>query len=830
MASKQQYVRQYNAFRGVDFTSDPVDVADYRVQYAVNMWRDYENNNGSMIETIPGFRRIYRPSLTISEWKLNGLHQYRSTDKNGKTVDYLIIHLSNSLFYLNTATGKMFDSPIKSGSSDTYLTTYMENSESKSVMANNKLILVDGKNIITVEPNSGDDTGEYPLLAKTHLQVKRGDKASETYEKYIPTTYFDGEEYEAENLFSEYAYEKFNNDPPPKPDASGLLTYQIHSLNFELGVDEFEITMGGEKIKEGFSGGSSDSGDESGVFKEYQFDKETGQLKIKGFVRQRMNGEEGDGEFVATNYGQTLTVKGKVSGISFPHSNKYPSFLESNEKSSAIEAIAGCKRIAVFDKKIFFTGNPIFPNTVFWTSTDLTGYNNISYVGIYNFLNTGIGMTPNRDMVASSETLMIFKGDTVQDGSIYYLKPFDVENDVVPRYYSVTEGNAGIGCIGGAINFMDDTVFISKRGLDAVGKQLTNLERSIVHRSTNIDRKFLAEDLKNAQMVEWKGYLVISVNGHMYLADSRATYLDSTSNMQYEWFYLEGIGSYLTSELKGGFYQWNDNLSNVYRYWSGELPPDVDTNSKIIIKPDNNEEIIKGTLLEYGTTNKVWYSLETDEEGNVFKYLCYPSGEKTANEGAEFFPAEYLCVINDVLYFGTKQGGIYVFNTDKRGEIPESIYKDGKWLDSNYDSKEDFVGWIPQEYFSFDGLKYPSGIITKTDNVGVPYAVKNTINRSLVLRVGADPRTHSTITVEVLTDRSPTFDVVDKKESTESSFGMQDYEASSFDTYPFAFLTYREHKRKWIEKRYKIYNDAFCGILRLHSLSYRYEIGGNIKK
>lgn len=826
MANKQQYVRQYNSFRGVDFTSDPVDVADYRVQYAVNMWRDYENNNGSMIETIPGFRRIVRPSLAMPEWELNGLHQYRSTDENGKTVDYLIIHLRSSLFCLNTTTGKMFDFPIKSGS----LIAYMENSESKSVMANNKLVLVDGKNIITIEPNSGADKGIYPLLAKTHLQVEQGGKVSETYEKYIPTTYFDGEEYEAENLFSEYAYEKFNNDPPPKPDASGLLTYQINSLDFELGVDEFEITMGGETITEGFSDGSSDSGDESGVFKEYQFDKGTGQLKIKGFVRQRMNGEEGDGEFVATNYGVMLVVKGKVSGISFPHSNKYPSFLESNEKSSAIEAIAGCKRIAVFDKKIFFTGNPIFPNTVFWTSTDLTGYNNISYVGIYNFLNTGIGMTPNRDMVASSETLMIFKGDTVQDGSIYYLTPFDVENDVVPRYYRSTEGVAGIGCIGGAINFMDDTVFISKRGLDAVGKQLTNLERSIVHRSTNIDRKLLAEDLKNAQMVEWKGYLVISVNGHMYLADSRATYVDSTGNMQYEWFYLEGIGSYLTSELKDGVYQWNDNLSTVYRYWSGELPTAdrfKDSLFGISIKPNNNEEIIEGTLSTQGHgENKVWFSRETDGKA----YLCYPSEEKTANEGAEFFPAEYLCVINDVLYFGTKKGGIYVFNTDKRGEIPKSIYEEGKWVDSNYDSKEDFVGWIPQEYYSFDGLKYPSGIITKTDNVGVPYAVKNTKNRSLVLRVGADPRTHSTITVEVLTDREPTFDVVDRKDSTENTFGMQDFSAYSFDTYPFAFLTYREHKRKWIEKRYKIYNDAFRGILRLHSLSYRYEIGGNIKK
>jgi hypothetical protein len=186
-------------------------------------------------------------------------------------------------------------------------------------------------------------------------------------------------------------------------------------------------------------------------------------------------------------------------------------------------------------------------------------------------------------------------------------------------------------------------------------------------------------------------------------------------------------------------------------------------------------------------------------------------------------------VINDVLFFGTENGSIYCFNTDKRGEIPESIYKDGVWLDSNYDSKLDFVGWIPQEDYSSAGLKYPSGVITKTDNAGIPYATKNTINRSLVLRCGADPRTHSSITVEVLTDRNSTFKEVDRKETSEQTFGMQDFSASTFGTYPFAFITFREHERKWIEKKYKIYNDAFRGILRLHSLSYRYEIGGNIK-
>lgn len=805
MASKQQYVRQYNAFRGVDFTSDPVDVADYRVQYAVNMWRDYENNNGSMIETIPGYRKL--PDLPYPDFKdseelhihnLNGLHQYRTTDADGNIIDYLIVHDARLLYYKKYDSDEEFKIMFSNN-----LEFFMSNSKSSSVITNNKLYIIDGSNIIAVQPSSDED-GNDILIAKTFDKIDFSEGThtgqhtgtSAVLPKYEPTIAIDGEVYESPNILTPMVKEKFNNFVAPKIDEyEGKTTFQLIGISFI-----FKVTLGETEIKA--------RKDERG----YVFSPSSGVLEIFGYSAD---------DFLNT----PLVIEGEATGIRFSKSNKYPAFQDANESVDAKQAVLGCTSIAVFDGKIFLTGNPKHPNLIFFTSTakDM-GTNEPTYIGAYNWLNTGVGMTANRDMVASQGVLMVFKGDTVQDGSIYYLSPFNVEEEgiknIVPRFYMPTEGTAGIGCIGGAINFMDDTVFISKRGLDAVGKQLTNLERSIVHRSTNVDRKLLAEDLKNIRMVEWKGYLVISVGGHMYLADSRATYVDSTGNMQYEWFYLEGVGH-------------SSNLGDQYRYWSGELPTADSFKgdlSGISVKPNNNEEIIKGTLCTQGDgEKKVWYSQETDEKGDPVKYLCYIDDEKVTTDKTQFYPAIELCVINDVLYFATAFGKVYCFNTDKRGEIPESIYKDGKWLDSNYDSKEDFVGWIPQEYYSFDGLKYPSGIITKTDNVGVPYAVKNTINRSLVLRVGADPRTHSTITVEVLTDRQPTFDVVDRKESTESSFGMQDYEASSFDTYPFAFLTYREHKRKWIEKRYKIYNDAFCGILRLHSLSYRYEIGGNIK-
>ncbi len=807
----QEYIRQYNSFRGVDFTSDPVDVPDYRLQYAVNMWRDYENGNGNMIETIPGFRKIFDEIPNKDDdpnAKMNGLHHYRTTDADGNLIDYLIIHFGRKLHSYNTNTKTTSLIRLRSLYASASIETYIENQASKSVLSNNKLWITEGKHMFSVEPFAKEGLDEELKCLLVSNETITVDTVSIAGTPYIPILFSDGEEYEDINLFYDSrGYERYNN-PSVKleKDENGhdVAKYRLFAINRAS-----KVWLNGEEIFRY----------EGSIGFEYSEDEKV--LTIKAFDEENHQIDLKESDLIQ----KELKMLGGIGSFSFQKGNKYPTFKDAHPSINARDAILKCTSIAVFDGKIFLTGNPELPNIVFFSSTNgQTGVNDPSYFGAHNWLNTGVGMTANRDMTASQGVLMVFKGDTVQDGSIYYLTPFDVTEeeirDIVPRFYLPTEGAAGIGCIGGAINFMDDTVFISKRGLDAVGKQLTNLERSIVHRSSNVDRKLLAEDLKNVRMVEWKGYLVVSVGGHMYLADSRAMYTDSTGNMQYEWFYLEGVGH-------------SSNLGDQYRYWSGELPTDdrfKGSLSGISIKPNNNEEIIKGTLFTQGDgESKVWFSQETDENGGTVKYLCYIDDEKVATDETQFYPAIELCVINDVLYFGTENGNIYCFNTDKRGDIPESIYKDGVWLDSNYDDKSDFVGWIPQEYYSFDGIKYPSGVITKTDNAGIPYATKNTINRSLVLRCGADPRTHSSIMVEVLTDRNSTFKEVDRKETSEQTFGMQDFSASTFDTYPFAFITFREHERKWIEKKYKIYNDAFRGILRLHSLSYRYEIGGNIK-
>ena len=98
--------------------------------------------------------------------------------------------------------------------------------------------------------------------------------------------------------------------------------------------------------------------------------------------------------------------------------------------------------------------------------------------------------------------------------------------------------------IGESFSFFDDPVFISKNGLSAIDKRTITLERSIACRSHNVNPKLLCENLCEASLAEWCGYLAIGVNGSVYLADSRAVFTHESGCREYEWFYLKDVGTY----------------------------------------------------------------------------------------------------------------------------------------------------------------------------------------------------------------------------------------------------------------------------------------------
>ena len=465
---------------------------------------------------------------------------------------------------------------------------------------------------------------------------------------------------------------------------------------------------------------------------------------------------------------------------------------------SSIEAIKGCTVVCTFDDRVFFTGNPDLPNTVFYTQRDLTGNTNPTFVGQLNWFDDGVGNEPNVAMMSNATTLMVLKGNTIQDGSIYYHVGADGGNDLTPRIYPSTEGLAGLGCAGLAVNFRDDCVFLSaKGGLEGISKQAVNLERTIAHRSTNIDGLLLKENLTQAKAAEWEGYLCILINGKMFLADSRQVF-EGIGGVEYEWYYINPVGSY---RFDNRVYSWadifpehldRDELSDIqiYNKSYGEKDFVHPTFEDVRSAVTNN-----GTVYYYQVLDGVKYLVDWDGEDRQF---------------GEFDAARTLFCVEEILYLGTVSGQLVCLNNDKRGT----------------DEDEPDKSRIPTRYYNNSGHAYDAVALLAMENAGVPHLTKTTVKRGTVVRLKSFPR--SFVEISASTDRQE-LTLLAREYMSVTNFGDFDFANLGLLTTDSNILAIKEKTKKWVEKQYMFHSDRSNQPFGIYSITYRYNIVGEVK-
>jgi hypothetical protein len=190
-----------------------------------------------------------------------------------------------------------------------------------------------------------------------------------------------------------------------------------------------------------------------------------------------------------------------------------------------------CNRILVFDNRLFYYGNPEFPN-VFWHSE----VNDPAYISDVGYYKEGSSNSKITGMAVQDGRLVVLKDADV--GSVWVHTP-STDYDL-GRVYPADESVITVPCIGAATAFRDDLVYLSPYGVEGITyPTYTKTERIVRHRSTLIDRKLHAENLSSVSVAEWRGYLCLLFGDHMYLADSNATYR-SDGAFEYEWFYWDG--------------------------------------------------------------------------------------------------------------------------------------------------------------------------------------------------------------------------------------------------------------------------------------------------
>ncbi len=199
--------------------------------------------------------------------------------------------------------------------------------------------------------------------------------------------------------------------------------------------------------------------------------------------------------------------------------------------AGAREKIFKCTLLQVFDNRVFFSGNPDYPNKVWHCSL-----NDPTYCSDLDYYNEGLDTARITGLVAGNNALWVFREPSQANTTVFYHTPtMDADYG---KIYPSQHSSVTTGCIGRAINFNDDIVFFSERGMEGISGDITT-EQVVAHRSTLIDRKLLAEpDYQKMLLEEWNGYLFVFVGNKAYLADSRGIFTNE-NHIEYDWFYWE---------------------------------------------------------------------------------------------------------------------------------------------------------------------------------------------------------------------------------------------------------------------------------------------------
>lgn len=954
---------QYNAylgaggFRGVDVSDDPSKINGTRFANATNMWKDYENQSGIAVETMPGYRKL-KSTLT----KINGIFRYVYNIGEVDEQRYVVVHCGGDLWVYTWQ-------DFMNGNTEVHYVV----SKGDSTIKNEKSNAFQYRNRFFILQNG------YWELIRTESEIGAVSFSiqSVSVKGYIPTTFIDGKEYEQANAFSEkvineyndiaslkttvespsykfplYNYVKetplsngdaqqssleggtwyydnadwyeeiprdkfcivritasdtseftfnflyINNLAAITPDVrykafgvspmQGLkgstkytiifsmdtvpsdkaVTFSIKTtmadhFDIEVSTVDFDVTQDlGTSIKEPldiyFVGdeGRTSTGTETGLFISPEVPSIANRVfeptSIPAFeivyiakVNDTLTRTE-----LPSDY--SLSIKYNAKPVSFTSVGEYTPFSGSHDVSMA-DAINGCTLFDIFDDRIFLSGNPKLPNTIFYANRDNTGYVNPSYFGVLNWFDCGVSNEPITAMVHNANTLIVLKGNTIQDSVISFYTPWQTQQDIIPKAYIRSDGLPGKGCIGFACNLRDDIVFLSETGLEGIDRQTVNTERSIGHRSSLVDAKLLSEDLQNAMYCEWKDYLVILFpSGNAYMADTKQVSRINGYN-QYEWYLLNDV------------FTWT-NDTNAYHYATafpesiiedGEVTIDGKSAGVYVTITDNTLGQIDMCVIDaisdmplppktsiYNEIQSVNVNRGNDADGNeiIVKYIGIPAEtvgytidtphtayillekqeEKICIDTTSTNKPTFLTEFNGLMIFGTDNGDICVFNTDKRGVRPERL-KD-EYTEQEYKSK--YSTTIDAEWYDRCGHAYLSGIETAFDNANIPHLTKDTIKKSCVVEVKLGIT--SSFSSQFRTDRDG-WSEPSLVSIRNNDFSDNDLFKADFTTNSNAALAVTEKTKKWVVKQYRMYSDKWRTPFGIYGIAYRYSIHGRIK-
>ncbi len=294
-------------------------------------------------------------------------------------------------------------------------------------------------------------------------------------------------------------------------------------------------------------------------------------------------------------------------------------------------------------------GSEANENRLFLANENLVFYsdvNNFSYFPEENVIQCGAKGSPITAMCKISDgTLAVMKEDYSGDKSIYYIS-YNLQSntvagiDVVTERFTAKAGATGFGAVNDRcfVNFADDYVFLTDKGLYAIvsNANISTDIRYMRERSRTINPKLLRSDLRAACCYVFKNKLFISDGERTYIADARYRYtveadMDDTYN--YEWFVWD-VGAKVFFEINGALayvstdgkaYVFTDTFYDSEAYFIGEgVISDVDSDGFYAVSVTERDKFVVGNVL-HGSEDNVITEVKQSESGDVLIKLQYPN-------------------------------------------------------------------------------------------------------------------------------------------------------------------------------------------------------------
>ena len=328
---------------------------------------------------------------------------------------------------------------------------------------------------------------------------------------------------------------------------------------------------------------------------------------------------------LTTEYTFSLAL-GKITFNTAPPKPDLPGvdnvkILFSKAVSGYVDRIAQCTMSQVFDNRVFFTGNPSFKNAIFHCELE-----NPAYISDLSYYQDGTSESAIKSITVGNNILWVFKEPNQENATVFYHIP--TTSSEYGRIYPSKQGNVSTGCYSTCINFSDDIVFLSKYGLEGISGDIQQ-EQLLSHRSSLIDNKLInTNNFYDAQMCEWKGYLLILVDGLVFLADSRQKFQGITG-IEYEWYIwdISASNPCILKEYQGKLYigssngeiysigGTNDNGNAIVSYWT--TPMDAFGYSNMLKTTNKRGGIAKVKNIQNGLIKIAEKTNKSDE----YKYI-----------------------------------------------------------------------------------------------------------------------------------------------------------------------------------------------------------------